>query len=35
MAIDEVAGLSTNTIAQGCLEAIEVLQMTGGEGMAP
>jgi hypothetical protein len=27
--IDEIAGLSTNSIAQGCLEAIEVLEMCG------
>jgi hypothetical protein len=31
--IDEVAGLSTNSVAQGCLEAIEVIQMTGGVGL--
>lgn len=28
-AIDEVPGLSTNTVAQGCLQAIEVLEMCG------
>ncbi len=27
--IDEIAGLSTNSTAQGCLEAIEVLEMCG------
>ena len=27
--IDDAAGLSTNSIAQGCLEAIEVLEMCG------
>ncbi|MDP9169052.1 MAG: hypothetical protein M3N54_00425 [Acidobacteriota bacterium] len=27
--IDEFAGLSTNSTAQGCLEAIEVLEMCG------
>ena len=27
--IDEVPGLSTNSTAQGCLEAIEVLEMCG------
>jgi hypothetical protein len=27
--IEEVTGLSTNSVAQGCLEAIEVLQMCG------
>ena len=27
--IDEVTGLSTNSVAQGCLEAIEVLEMCG------
>jgi len=32
-AIDDVAGLSTNSVAQGCLEAIEVLAMTGGVGL--
>jgi len=31
--IDDVPGLSTNSVAQGCLEAIEVLQMTGGAGL--
>jgi hypothetical protein len=31
--IDEVSGLSTNSVAQGCLEAIEVLEMTNGVGM--
>jgi hypothetical protein len=31
--IDDVAGLSTNSVAQGCLEAIEVMAMTGGEGL--
>jgi YetA-like protein len=31
--IVDVAGISTNSVAQGCLEAIEVLAMTGGEGM--
>ena len=31
--IDDVAGLSTNSVAQGCLEAIEVLQMTNGVGL--
>ena len=29
--IDEVPGLSTNSTAQGCLEAIEVLDMCGGQ----
>jgi hypothetical protein len=27
--IDDVLGLSTNSVAQGCLEAIEVLDMCG------
>ena len=27
--IDEVTGLSTNSVAQGCLELIEVLEMCG------
>jgi hypothetical protein len=27
--IEDVMGLSTNSIAQGCLEAIEVLEMCG------
>jgi hypothetical protein len=27
--IDEVPGVSTNSTAQGCLEAIEVLEMCG------
>jgi hypothetical protein len=27
--IADVAGLSTNSVAQGCLEAIEVLEMCG------
>ena len=27
--IDDVIGLSTNSVAQGCLEAIEVLEMCG------
>ncbi len=31
--IGDVAGLSTNSVSQGCLEAIEVLEMTGGAGM--
>jgi hypothetical protein len=31
--LDDVADLSTNSVAQGCLEAIEVLEMTGGVGM--
>jgi hypothetical protein len=31
--IDEVTGVSTNSVSQGCLEAIEVLQMTNGVGL--
>jgi hypothetical protein len=31
--IDEVTGLSTNSVSQGCLEAIEVLEMTKGVGL--
>ena len=31
--IDDVARLSTNSVAQGCLEAIEVLEMCGGVGL--
>jgi len=27
--LDEVTGLSTNSVAQGCLELIEVLEMCG------
>ena len=27
--IDDVVALSTNSVAQGCLEAIEVLEMCG------
>jgi hypothetical protein len=33
-AIEEVPGVSTNSTAQGCLEAIEVLAMCGDQGMA-
>ena len=27
--LDEIPGLSTNSVSQGCLEAIEVLEMCG------